>query len=79
MVNLELSSGSLNNLLLHGTFRYQSIDDHLFLLTDSVCSINSLKVNLRIPVRIKNDDYVCLVQVNPEAASPSGQDENLFV
>ena len=79
MVYLEFSGSSLNNLLLNGTLRDKSIDDHLLLLPESVSSINGLQINLRVPVRVENDDHVCLVQVDAKATSTCGQYEKLFV
>ena len=45
------------------------------LLTDSVHSRHSLRVNLRVPVRIVQNARVRGLQVDPEAARPGGQEE----
>jgi len=44
-----------------------------------MCSINSLKINLRVPVRVKDDDNVGLVEIDANSPCTSGQNEDLFV
>jgi len=38
-------------------------------------SIDGLEVYLRVPVRVEQDDDVCLVQVDANTTSPRGQNE----
>lgn len=58
MINFEFAGCSLHDLLLDRALCDQAIDNYFTLLADSVSSINSLEVNLGVPVRIKNDHNV---------------------
>ena len=42
-------------------------------------SVNCLQVYLWVPVRVKNDNDVCLVQVNSDSSGSCRQNEDLFV
>ena len=79
VVYFQLSCGSLNNLLFNRALGHQTIDHNLSLLPYSVSSINGLQVDLWVPVRVEDDDNVCGVQVDSEAASPRGKNEELLV
>lgn len=71
VVHLELSRSSLNDLLFNGSLSHKPVHDYVLLLADSVSSINGLEINLRVPVRVKNDYDVGLVKVNAYSSSPS--------
>ena len=43
---------------------------YLLFLANPVSSVHGLKVHLRVPVRVKEDNYVCSVQVDTETSSP---------
>lgn len=59
LVNLELDSLSLNDLLFHRILGNQPIDKDLLLLTDSMGTVHRLQIDLWIPVRIIQDYVVC--------------------
>ena len=50
LVDLQLDGLTLHDLLLQSIFRHQSVDEHLLLLADSVCSVHRLQINLRVEV-----------------------------
>jgi hypothetical protein len=54
----------------------QSEDVNLLLLTNSVRSVHGLEIGLRVPVRVKEHDNVGRGQVDAEAASPCGKEED---
>ena len=65
----------LENLLLQGTARDDSVDIHHLLLTDSVGSICALFVHGWVPVEVVEDDSVGTCEVDSEAARARGEDE----
>ncbi len=58
-VHVKLELGTLQNLLFDGVGTDQSQNANLVLLTDTMGTILSLKILVRIPVGIENDHSVC--------------------
>jgi hypothetical protein len=54
----------------------QSEDVNLLLLPNSVRSVHGLEIGLRVPVRVKEHDYVGGRQVDAEAASAGSEKED---
>lgn len=79
MIYLELPGSSLNNFFLNCFFSYKPINNHFSFLAYSVCPVNGLQINLRVPIWVKNDHYVCLVQVYTETTCSSGKNEYFFI
>ena len=61
MVDFKFAGCTLDNLLLDGTFSNEPINNDLFLLADSVCTVDSLQVDLWVPIRVEDDHNVSLV------------------
>jgi len=79
MVDFELPCSSFDNFFFNWTLCYESINYHVSLLSNSMSSINSLEIDLRIPIRIKDDYYVSLVEINTNTSSSGWQDKELFI
>jgi hypothetical protein len=62
-------------MLLPSLLRYLLLLSYLFLLSNPVSSGLSLKIVLRIPVTVKDDDCVCGGQVDAQTSSSGGQQE----
>lgn len=58
VVHLQLASGTLNNLFFNSALCNKSVDNYVSLLADSVCSVDCLQINLRVPVAIEDNDNV---------------------
>jgi hypothetical protein len=67
---------SFEHLLLDCIFGNETEDIDLLLLTDSVRSIHSLQIGLRIPVRIVENDDVGCGKVDTETTGSSSQEED---
>ena len=67
MVDLKFSGSSLNNFFFNGAFSDKSVNYYLFLLTNPVCSVNCLQVNLGVPITVENNYYVGRMQVDSKA------------
>lgn len=79
VINLQLASSPLDDLLFNRLLSNKSVDNNLPLLADSVGPVNGLQVNLGIPVRVKKDHDVGLVEVDADTASSGREDEDLFL
>ena len=79
VINLQLASSPLDDLLFNGLLGNKSVDNDLPLLADSVRPVNGLQVHLGIPVRVEKYHDVGLVEVDADAASSGREDEDLFL
>lgn len=79
VVDLKFAGSSLHDLFFYGLLSDKSINYHVFRLAYSVRSVNSLQIDLWVPVRVKNDDNVCLMKVDSEAARSCGKNEDFLV
>ena len=79
MVNFKLSCSSFNNLFFNWAFSYQSINYDLLFLSYSMSAVNCLQINLRVPITIKNYNYVCTMQIDAKTTSSCWQYEDLFI
>jgi hypothetical protein len=79
MVNLQFTGGALNYLFFNGALCDETVDDHLLSLPNSVRTVHGLKIDLRVPVTIKENHNVGFMQVDPQTACPSGEDKDLLV
>merc|ERR1719282_1506472 len=77
MIQNHLLLCSLNNILLNTALGDKSVDIDLLLLTDSVSSGHGLKIILRIPVAVKDDDGVGCGQVDTETPGSGGKQKYL--
>lgn len=69
VVDFELAGSTLDNLLFHCALGDKPVYDYLLLLPDSMSSVDCLQVYLRVPVAVKYDDDVGIVQVDAETTS----------
>ena len=68
MVNFELAGSSFHDLLFNRTFGHKPVHNHVFRLSNTMRPSDSLEVNLRIPVRIKNYHETCGMKVDANAS-----------
>ena len=69
VINFQFSCSPFHDLLLNRAFSDKSVDNYVSLLADSMSSVNSLQVHLRIPVRVEYYDYISLVKIDSNATS----------
>lgn len=79
VIDSELPCRPLHNLLLYGVLGHQPVDDYLSFLSDTMRPIDGLQVNLWIPIRIKDDHNVRLMQVDSNTTCARGQNEDLLL
>ena len=73
----HLEDLSLVNLFLNGPAGDQAVHDHVLLLPDTVSPVDALVVYGRVPVRVHDNDTVCLRESEAEAADAGGEKEDL--
>lgn len=76
LVEFESDGLPLKDFLLDRRLCDESVNIHLLFLADSVSAIHGLEVNLRVPVRVIEDDMVRSHQVQAEASCTRGEHEN---
>ena len=69
VIDLEFSGCSLDDFLFDRSLCDKSVNYNISLLTNSVSSINSLEVNLRIPIRVKYDYDIGLMEIDTNTTS----------
>ena len=69
-VQLELYLSFLDNFFVYGVLGQKSEYTALLFLTNSVSSVHSLKIHLRIPITVIKDDNISCVQVDTKTTSP---------
>ena len=79
MIYSELSGSPFYDLLLHWLLSYESVYDDLAFLADSMGSVDSLQVNLWVPIWVKNNDNVCLMEVDTYTTGPCRKNEDLLL
>lgn len=79
MVDFELSCGSFNNFFLNWAFSNESVDNYVSLLAYSVSSINGLKIDLRIPIRVENYNNIGWVQINSNSSCSRRKYEDFLI
>jgi len=77
LVEFQLNGLPLNDLLLYGLHWNKAVHIDLLLLANSVSSVHCLKIYLRVPVRIVDDNMVCRHQVYSKPTSTSWDQEDL--
>ena len=75
IIDLKLACSSFHNHLLDRALSHEPIDSNFSFLANSMRSINSLEVNLWVPITVIHDDYIGLMQINAEAASACREQE----
>lgn len=78
-VEFEFHGLPLDHFLLHCIRRYEPKHLDNLLLADSVSAIHCLEVNLWVPVRVIQDDYICSHQIEAESTSSSRDEENMLI
>ena len=76
LVEFESDGLPLKDFLLDCRLSDEPVHIHLLLLADSVSAIHGLEVNLRVPVRVIEDDMVRGHQVKAETSCTSGEHED---
>lgn len=71
--------GSGQYFLLDRIDSHETQHTHLVLLTNTMSTILSLQVLMRIPIRVEDNDRVGFLQVETETTSTRGQQENKIV
>ena len=79
VVDFKLACCSFHYLLFNRAFGHKPVHNHVFRLSNTMRSSDSLEVNLRIPVRIKNNHETCGMKVNANAPRSRRQNENLLI
>ena len=54
VIDIKLVTSSLKHGLFHTLLRYKSQDKNRFSLTNTMCSILSLQIRVRIPITVKS-------------------------
>lgn len=78
-IKFELHRLFLNHFFLHGIFSDKSVHSHLLFLADSVGSVHGLKIHLRIPITVVEDDSVGSHQVQTQASCSGRNQEDELV
>ena len=68
MVHFQLSCRPFDDLFFHSALGDQPVDNDLLFLADTMCTVDRLQVDLRVPVTVKNDHDIGLVEVDSQAA-----------
>ena len=79
VINFEFLCRSFYYFFFDWIFSDQSVDYNLFFLSNSMCSVNSLQVNLWVPIWIKDDNDISTMKVNTESSCSCWQNEQLFI
>ena len=78
-VELKLFGGPIDNALLDGIFRHETEDlDGLF-LTDTVSTVLSLEIHLRIPITVVENDNIGGGKVDTETTSSGRKHEDELI
>ena len=76
LVEFESDGLPLKDFLLNRRLSDEPVNIHLLLLAYSVSTVHGLEVNLRVPVRVIQDDMVRSHQVQAETSCTCGEHEN---
>ena len=76
LVKLESDCLSFQDFLLNCWLSDQTVDKDLFLLPDTMSSIHGLKINLRIPIRVIQNDMVSSHEIYTETSCSCWKHEN---
>lgn len=68
MVHFQLSGRPFDDLLFHSALGDQPVDNDLLFLAYTMRTVDRLQVDLRVPVTVKNDHDIGLVEVDSQAA-----------
>ncbi|KAH9409282.1 hypothetical protein TYRP_010285 [Tyrophagus putrescentiae] len=79
LIEVQLVLGRRQNALLHRVHSDQPQHPHLILLPNSMRPILRLQILVRIPVRIKDDDRIGRLQIQPQTSGSSGQQKDKVV
>ena len=79
LIYFQLDSLSLNNLLFDTVLGDQSVYIHRLALSNSMSSIHSLEINLRIKIWVIQNHMVRRDQIYTQTTSPSRNQKNAFV
>mmetsp|Transcript_40485 Transcript_40485/g.61745 ORF Transcript_40485/g.61745 Transcript_40485/m.61745 type:complete len:265 (-) Transcript_40485:1912-2706(-) len=79
VIDLQLASRPLDDLLFDRFLGYEPVDDNVSLLADSMGSVDCLQVHLRVPVGIEDYNHIGRMQINSNSSSPGRQNEELLV
>jgi hypothetical protein len=79
VVHFELAGCSFHDFLLDRALSDQPVNDDLLLLADPVRAVDRLQVNLGVPVAIKQNNDVGLMQIDAESSRTCRQNEHLLV
>lgn len=72
---LHLLLRYLENLLVNGVSRYESVDGDLPLLSNAMAPIFCLSVHSRIEIAVVDDDCIGADQIQPQSSGPRGEKE----
>mmetsp|Transcript_21889 Transcript_21889/g.36158 ORF Transcript_21889/g.36158 Transcript_21889/m.36158 type:complete len:274 (+) Transcript_21889:972-1793(+) len=75
-IQKEFAIGAFDNLFFDTTLRDEAKDLNWFLLTNSMRTILSLKINLGVPIRIIQYDNICCSKVDSKSSSTGAQKED---
>ena len=75
MIEDHLLLGALDNVFLHAGLGHETVDTHLFRLTNAVRASHRLQVVLRVPVTVEDDYGVCRREVDSEATGARRQEK----
>lgn len=79
MVDLQFAGSALHYLFFDGALCDETVDDHLFSLPNPVRTIHGLKIDLRVPVTVEENNDVSFMQVDAQTTCSGGEDKNLLV
>ena len=79
IINLKLSSSFFDNFFFNRVFSDEPINNHISLLTNSMSSSDSLKINLRVPIRVKDNYDVGLMEVDTDSTSSGRENKDLLL
>ena len=68
----------LQDFLLQGTSRDQTVDVDNLLLTDTMGAIHGLDILLRVPVMFHENDGVCTCKVETQSTNAGSQEQDVI-
>ena len=79
LIELEFDGLPLNHLFLDTVFCDEAVYEDIFGLTNAVRAVHCLKIDLRVPVRVIQDDMIGGHQIQAKPAGPGRNQKNLLL